>query len=247
MRLPRRFERKARVNDRPDLAGFDQRPDLLAQHPARSRPSRRPCAAARACKGSATSLAAARTGDFRPAALRGQRRVALQIGRADHVEHDVDAPARRERLRLGEKILRPVIDRELRAELAAKGAFLVGARRRHDPRAERFGELDRDRADPARSAMNEQGLAGGEAPAREHVVMDREDRLRQGRGFDGVEAARKFEAERGLGQRIVGVAARAEKRADRVADAGPRPLPRAPPRGPEISRPGTSDSPGGGG
>ena len=82
-----------------------------------------------------------------------------EIGAADHVEHDIDAAPLREGLNLGDEILRPVIDREIGSERAAEGAFFVGSGGGDHHRAEGFGELDRGRADAARSAVNEQRLA----------------------------------------------------------------------------------------
>ena len=174
--------------------------------------------------------------------------VAGEIGAADHVEHDIDAAPSREGLGLGDEILRPVIDGEIRAERAAEGAFFVRARRRDHLGAESLGELDRGRADAAGAAMNEQRLAGLEAPAREDVVVDGEEGFRHARRLNQAQAFGNRQAERGGGDAIIGVAAGAEQRADLVADAQARrrPAPSAAMR-PDDLEPRHMDSPGGGG
>src|SRR5207237_8381927 len=68
-----------------------------------------------------------------------------------------------------DKILLPVVDRALGAEVAADGAFLWAAGGREDTRAKGARELDRRRADAARPAVHEKALSGGEPAAIEAV------------------------------------------------------------------------------
>ena len=78
--------------------------------------------------------------------------------------------------------------------------------------------LDRDDADTACAAMDQQTLAGFEPAGIDDVGPGREQGLRQGRRIDGIEARRQRQHAAALRQRIFGIAAAAQKRTDRVAD-----------------------------
>ena len=72
-----------------------------------------------------------------------------------------------------------VVDALLGAERFARRALLRAARGGEHARAAGARQLNRRRADAARSAMNQDRLARPQPPALEHVRPDRERRLRE--------------------------------------------------------------------
>src|SRR5207253_2494584 len=117
----------------------------------------------------------------------------------------------------GDKILLPVVDRALGAEVAADGAFLWAAGGREDTRAKGARELDRRRADAARPAVHEKALSGGEPAAIEDVGPHREEGFGQTGGIDERNALRHRQALRRRRDAIFGIAAAGNQRADRIA------------------------------
>src|SRR5215472_14582827 len=110
--------------------------------------------------------------------------VAADIIAADHIEDQVDAGPLRRLLAQSDKILGVIIDGEIGAELAAGVTFPRRAGGYQDMSAERLAELNSLSADPRRAAVHEQCFADGEPAALEHIVPDREERLRNRRGLD---------------------------------------------------------------
>ena len=76
------------------------------------------------------------------------------------------------------EILGPVVDREHGAEPDAGSAFLRRSRRRDRDGPERARKLNRGRADPAGTAVNEYPLARLQPATIEQIGPDREERLR---------------------------------------------------------------------
>src|SRR5690606_42021057 len=107
-------------------------------------------------------LAAALEGNLDDAAfLGGGVVVARGIVAADHIENDIGARAIGHLAGAGDEILLAIIDRDIRAELHAGGAFLGAAGGDDDSGAERLGELDGGRTDARGAAMDEHRFAGG--------------------------------------------------------------------------------------
>ena len=144
--------------------------------------------------------------------------VARQVVAADHVEDDVDAAPRRRVAHRVDEVGHPVVDGKLGAEPEAGLALRLRARRHEDPRAAGAGELDRGGADPRRAAVNEQAFARLEPAAIEDVGPDREEGLAEPRRRDHVERRRHRQRVRRGGQRVLGIAAARQQRADLVAD-----------------------------
>ena len=90
-----------------------------------------------------------------PAFDRQRLDVAREVVPADHVEDDVHAGAACQLADDRDEVFVPVVDASLRAEALAGGAFLGRPGRGKHACAERARELDRRRADAARSAVNQ--------------------------------------------------------------------------------------------
>src|SRR5579859_8267507 len=78
---------------------------------------------------------------------------------AYRVEHDVGAATGGGALDLFDEILRPVVEREVGAELLAELDLLIRSRGGDDGRAGRLSELDRGAAHATRAGVDEQRLA----------------------------------------------------------------------------------------
>ena len=90
----------------------------------------------------------------------GQRReVLLQVGRADRIEHHVHPATARGALGLGDEVPAAVVHGDVRAQLAATPALLLGAGGDDDRRPRRLQQLDRRRADPAPAAVDQRRAA----------------------------------------------------------------------------------------
>src|SRR3954469_5872825 len=140
MGLGRVGERKGLVDLRLDAAGFDQRPDLLAQA---ARNGSLELAVARTRRGAGDRQApahhrvdielgarAAQIGDEdEPAFFRDALQLAWHVVAADHVEDHVDAFAAGDVTDFGGPVLRLVVERALGAELYAGGDFFIAAGR----------------------------------------------------------------------------------------------------------------------
>ena len=116
-----------------------------------------------------------------------------------------------------DEVLHVVVDGAGRAQALARGALVPRAGGRDHAGAERAGQLDRGRADPARAAVHQHPFPGLQAAVLEEVRPHREERLGDRGGVDGVEAARDRQA---LGARhggVLGVAAAGNERRDAVA------------------------------
>ena len=84
--------------------------------------------------------------------------------------------------------------------------------------AQHLGELDRGGADAAGAAMDQHALAADQPAALEDIVPDGEIGFRQRRGLDQVEALGHRQAQCGRRDRVIGIAAAGDQRADLVAD-----------------------------
>ena len=78
-----------------------------------------------------------------------------------------------------DEVLLAVVDRDLGTELAHQVPLLRRARGGEDPGAVRRRQLDRERADAARAAVDQQRLLRAQAGDHEHVGPDRARDLRQ--------------------------------------------------------------------
>ena len=167
MRLGRVGQRVGGVYDRPELVGGEPRPDAgpERQHDLRllldgTRAQRRPGhgQSARHQPGEVElRLRPLHEGDDHQAALDRQAGdVARQVGAADHVQNDVDAPAPRRLVQNGHEVVRAVVDGALGPELDAGRALGRRPGGREDVRPEQLGELNGHRADAARSTVHEQ-------------------------------------------------------------------------------------------
>ena len=132
--------------------------------------------------------------------------VPRQVVSANDVENDVDAASRGGLTDGFHEVLRAVIDRDRRAERLACPALLVGSRGRVRNCTESARELDRCRADAARTAVNENALAFRQPSALKHVRPDGEEGFRNRGGVNRVEAARYRKALHGRRDAILGVA-----------------------------------------
>src|SRR5207237_3160193 len=101
-------------------------------------------------------------------------------------ENEIDAAACGRVLDDRDEVLGLVVDASLGAELLAGAALLIGARRGKDARASCHGELNRGRADAARSAVEERALARFQPAAIEDVGPDGEERFGNRGGVDEV-------------------------------------------------------------
>ena len=144
--------------------------------------------------------------------------VALEIGRADDVDDDVDtATAGQFRNAFGE-VCRPVIDGSVRAQSHARSAFLVVAGGRVGARPELARQLNGRDADTAAAAVYQHRLAARETPMDEQVGPDGEVRFGQGRGTNGVVARWPGQALRDRRSAVLGVSAAIRQRAHTIAD-----------------------------
>ena len=137
MRRARLFQREGRMDDRLDLAASSSgqtfsrkrrgdfglfRHGAGAQGRAGQSQALRQHRAMRLKFSTRAALGRKAICTSRPSSPRAARFFG-EIGAADHVEDDIDAAPFRKGLRLGDEILRPVIDGEIGAERAAEGAF----------------------------------------------------------------------------------------------------------------------------
>ena len=166
--------------DRAGLAPREQRPHVRFEVTRdraflrdRARAQRRPGDASGASEARAAGRATARDPPIRPICTsrpfsRQALDVARQIVAADDVEDDVHAAPRRRVANDRDEVLGLVVDRASRAK-RRRSARARSARsgRGEDGRAERPCELDRGRADAARAAVHEHGLAAESMPRAE--------------------------------------------------------------------------------
>ena len=165
-------QRERAIDDRRDDARFEQRPDVLGGARRQSRLFPRPIAPAASSRspsagaaGSGTRLICALAPPISAICTRrpstaSSIEVARHVLAADHVENHVDAAAAGQIADRGHEIGLAIVDRALGAEPLARRALLRRAGGREDARAERARQLDRRRADAARSAVDERRLAG---------------------------------------------------------------------------------------
>src|SRR3954466_13892100 len=105
-----------------------------------------------------------------PAFHGGRLVIALDVVAAHHIENDVGAFATSCRFCGGDEILRPVVHRDIGADLAA-GVTLPGrSGRGYHASPECLCKLDCRCPDAGGATMNEQGLVRAEATALEYVV-----------------------------------------------------------------------------
>jgi hypothetical protein len=103
------------------------------------------------------------------------------------------------------------------ADLLRAGAFLGAAAGDDHRHVEGLAELDGGGADPAGAAVNQDRLTLARPAALEHIVPDGEERFRDSRRLIERQARGHRQAQRGIGQAIVGIAAARHQRADLLA------------------------------
>ncbi len=155
-------------------------------------------------------------GDLQQAAIIGQGLdVARDIGAADHVEDQV-RPARG--LQDGDEILRPVVDRLFRAQVATDLNLFVGAGGGKDPGAQGPGDLDRGRADAGRATVDQEPLPRLQAPAHDHIRPHGKAGFRQAGGLSQRHALGHWQGVRFMRGGVFGIAPAGQQGADAVAD-----------------------------
>ena len=80
-----------------------------------------------------------------------------------------------------------------------------------------LGQLDRGRANAARSAMDEKCLARCQPAARKHIVENGEIIFRKSRRSGDPQSLRHRQTKRRMGKRIFGISAGADKSAHVIA------------------------------
>ncbi len=143
--------------------------------------------------------------------------VARDIVAADHVQHRLAAIAFGDALDLLDIVMGLVVDRMVRAPGERGGAFVVRSAGDDDGDAEQPAQRDRHGADAAGAAMDQYRIAIDRIGALEQIGPHGEQRFRQGRGFDHVVAQRHRQALDRRSDRILGIAAARDQRADRLA------------------------------
>ena len=163
-------------------------------------------------------FAAAKIDDHQPAAMRQKFDFLRQIVAADDVDHHIDAaPVGGSAADLG-KIGILVIDRVMRAEGSHRSAFLVISGGGEHGRAMRPRDLDGGAANAAGAALYQDRLAGLQGAPVHHVGPDSAIDLWQAGGVGKRHPVRNRHALSLWCQRIFGIAATDQKRADPVAD-----------------------------
>ena len=119
----------------------------------------------------------------------------------------------------GDEVVLAVIDAEIGAQALALRGFLVRSGGGDDARPERLGERNRRGADAGGPAVHQQGFAGFQRPAGEHIRPDGEIGLRDGRRLDRREACGNRQRIGFMGDAIVGVAAARDQRRHLRAEA----------------------------
>ena len=128
--------------------------------------------------------AAFEEGDLYQSAFNGEGfDVAGDVVAADHVEDDVDAVAVGGLLEHLDEVFFVVVDYPVRTGTPAGIGFFAAADRRVDTGAELLGELDGGQADAAGAAVYQEGFAGLQGTALEHVAPHGEVGFRQGGRF----------------------------------------------------------------
>ncbi len=157
--------------------------------------------------------------DHHKAASGGEHlEVAVQVGRADAIEHDVGAAVVGELAGNGDEVLLAIVHGGIGAELSTLAAPLVGSGGDHDARARGFHELDRRRADAARAAVHQRGGAGLQPADEEEVEEGGDEDLGHAAGLGVGESLRTRHHAAGRDHHLLGVAAAGEQRHDAVAE-----------------------------
>ena len=153
----------------------------------------------------------------------GQRSdVVAERAAAEQVEHHVGTAVVGRPPDLVDEVLLSMIDDQVRPELGAAGGALRSAGRRGHVRAERPGDLDREAADAARTAVDEYPLPGAQPADVHEVVPDRARGLGKGRRIDQVDAVGNRENLRLADRDFLGVTAALEQRNHTVTGAPSR-------------------------
>src|SRR3984885_813867 len=228
VRLRRLAQRELPVGERAQFACGPHRPDLFSQR-GNDRRLLRNGARAQRRTGNGEMLALDRAKvrldlgaghqrhEAQPAFTRQQFDLARDVVAADHIEDRTDTASARGLLAHRHEILRPVVDRDVGAEVTTRGALLVRARGRQHSAAERLGKLDRGDADPAGAALNKKCLARSQVHPFEHVGPHRAERLRQPAGIDQADTCRNRQALHRRHRGVLAVAVADHQRADLVA------------------------------
>src|ERR1700677_3511219 len=137
---------------------------------------------------------------------------------SNHVQDAIDAVWLGPAGQLGGPVLRTVVDSDLRAETAAKLAFFVGAGGGGDSGAESAGNLDSQSANPARSALYQEEVAGKEPSRLKKIGPHGNGSLRDGCRVAHRSTGRNGHALAFGAHAILGIAAPCEQGANRVAN-----------------------------
>ena len=135
----------------------------------------------------------------------------------DRVEDDIDPLAARHLGNGIDVVRRREVDRCIRSERAHE-LVVAGFRGRDHSCANRVRELDRDRADTARAAMDEDRLSHGELSSRHQGLPDRSADERQARRLQVTEVLGLAGDEVDVGDVLLGVGAGAAEDPGRVVD-----------------------------
>ena len=195
-------QRKHLINLWPGLARVEQRPDFrpqLRRDLALLRRAARPHGAAG--QGQATGhdrgkvelrhLSPLQEGDlYQPSIDRERANVTLEIGRANHVEHHINAAPIGEALDLITEISCPVVDRGRGTQAHAGCNLVVRSGGRIGGRSQGRGQLDRGNPNAGCAAMDQHGFTRHQPPHHEQIGPDGEIGFRHRRSPQRVVATR---------------------------------------------------------
>ena len=167
-------------------------------------------------------LAAAQIDDHQPASMGQKRDLFRQIVTTDDIDHHINAAPVGAGTADVCKVLGPVIDGVVRAQLAHGGTFLVSARGGEHGGAMGLCDLDGGAADAACAALDQNAFAGCQPAPVHHVGPDRAEHLGQAGSLDQRETIGDRHALAFGCQRVFRIAAADQQRADRIANAKTR-------------------------
>src|SRR5262245_50171324 len=223
------FEWKGPVDNRFDDALFEERPDFPTERRGnlpffsgaartKRRPGNRETTTKDAPEVDGGRVATHEANDDQTAVDGKRGEIAGNVVAADDIENQIDTLAAGQLLDDVDEIVRAIVDCALGAELFAGAALLVGARGRKHPRAACDRELDRGRADAARSAVEQCRFAGAEPSAVEDIRPDGEERFGNRGSRNEVHPSRNWQALDRRSRAERRVAAARHQRANPIAD-----------------------------
>ena len=198
-----------------DLVG-EQRLEIVRARPQRRAGQRQPLAHDRGHVD--FGLEPAEHGDgYMPPVIGQTFDIARDVIARNHVEHHVDALAAGEGLYLLDEVLRLVIDRQIRPQIADRLTFLFASRSRDHGNVEGPRQLDRHGPDSAGAAMDQQRVAIPGPAALEHIVPYGEQRFGDCRGDFHRHRLGHAQAMRRMCQAVFRIAPARHERADTPA------------------------------